>query len=157
LREERRQRLFENRVLKIFGPKRDEVTGEWRKLHNVELNDLYSLPNIVRVVKSRRMRWAGHVARMVEDRCVHGLLVGKPEGKRPLWRPRRKWEDNIKMDFQEVGESRGDWMELAQDRDRWRAFVCTVMGHSGSINAANFLNSCKVYCLASQGGLFSMD
>ena len=84
-----------------------------------------SLSNIVRVVKSRRMRWAGHVARMGEDRGVHRVLVGKPEGKRPLGRPRRRWEDNIKIDFQEVGGGRGDWMELAQDRDRWRALVCT--------------------------------
>jgi hypothetical protein len=100
LREERRLRVFENRVLRrAFGLKRDEVTGEWRKLHNEELNDLYSLPNIVRVVKSRRMRWAGHVARIVEDRVVYRVLVGKPEGKRPLGRPRRRWEDNIKMDL----------------------------------------------------------
>jgi len=100
LREERRLRVFENRVFrKIFGPKRDEVTGEWRKLHNEELNDLYSLPNIVRVVKSRRMRWAVHVARMREDRGVRRVLVGKPEGKRPLGRSRRRWEDNIKMDL----------------------------------------------------------
>ena len=128
LREECRLKLSENRVLRrVFGPKRDEVTGEWRKLHNEELNDLYSLPNIVRVVKSRRMRWAGHVARMGEDRGVHRVLVGKPEGKRPLGRPRRRWEDNIKMDLQEVGGGRGDWMELAQDRDRWRALVSTVM------------------------------
>ena len=127
LREERRLRVFENMVLrKVFGPKRDEVTGEWRKLHNEELNDLYSLPNIVRVVKSSRMRWAWHVARMGEDRGVHRLLVGKPEGKRPLGRPRRRWEDNIKMDLQEVGEGRGDWMELAQVRDRWRKLVGTV-------------------------------
>jgi hypothetical protein len=120
LREERRLRVFENRVLRrVFGPKRDEVTAEWRKLHNEELNDLYSLSNIVRVVKSRRMRWAGHVARM-------GEMVGKPEGKRPLGRPRRRWEDNNKMDLQEVGGGRGDWMELAQDRDRWRTLVGTV-------------------------------
>ena len=100
--------MFENRVLRrAFGPKRDEVTGEWRKLHNEELNDLYSLPNIVRVVKSRRMRWAGHVARMGEDRRVHRVLVGKLEGKRPLGRPRRRWEDNIKMDLQEGW--RGSW------------------------------------------------
>jgi len=79
------------------------LTGEWRKLHNEELSDLYFLPNIVRVVKSKRMRWAGHVARMGEGRGVHRVLVGKPEGKRPLGRPRRKWEDNIKMDLQEVG------------------------------------------------------
>jgi hypothetical protein len=96
-------------------------------MHNEkELNDLYSLPNIVRVVKSRRMRWTGHVARVGEDRGVHRVLVGKPEEKRPLGRPRRRWEDNIKMDIQEVGGSRGDWMELAQDRDRWRAVVGTV-------------------------------
>ena len=127
LREERRLRLFENRLLrKVFGPKRDEVTGEWRKLHNEKLNDLYSLPNIVRVEISRRMRWAGHVARMGEDRGVHRVLEGKPEGKRPLGRPRCRWEDNIKMDLQEVGGGCGDWMELVQDRDRWRALVGTV-------------------------------
>jgi hypothetical protein len=90
------------------------------------MNDLYSLPNIVRVVKSRRMRWAGHVARIGEVRDVHRLLVGKPEGKRPLGRPRRRWEYNIKMDLEEVGGDRGDWMELAQDRDRWWALVGTV-------------------------------
>ena len=102
------------------------MTGEWRKLHNEELNDLYSLPNIVRVVKSRRMRWAGHVARMGKDRGVHRVLVGKPEGEGPLGRPRHRWEDNIKMDLQEVGWGHGDWMELAQDRDGWRALVGTV-------------------------------
>jgi len=119
--------VFENRVLRrVFGLKRDEVTGEWRKLLNEELRDLYSLPNILRVVKSRRMRWAGHVASMGEVRGVHRVLVGKPEGKRPLGRPIRRWEDNIKMDIQEVGGC-GDWMELAQDRDRWRALVNTVM------------------------------
>ena len=124
LREERRLREFENRVLRrVFAPKR----GEWRKLHNVELSDLYSSPNIVRVVKSRRMRWSGHVARMGEGRGVHRVLVGKPEGKRPLGRPRRRWEDNINMDLQEVGGGCEDWMELAQDRDRWRALVGTVM------------------------------
>jgi hypothetical protein len=127
LREERRLRVFENRVLRrVFGPKRDEVTGELRKLHNDELNDLYSLRNIVRVVKSRRMRWAGYVARMGEDRGVHRVLVGKPDGKRPLGRRRLRWEDNIKMDFQEVGGGRGDWTELSQDRGRWRALVGTV-------------------------------
>jgi hypothetical protein len=99
LREERRLRVFENRVLRrVFGPKGDEVTGEWRKLRNEELNDMYSLPNIVRVVKSRRMRWAGHVARMGEERVVNRVLVGKPDGNRSLERPRRRWEDNIKMD-----------------------------------------------------------
>ena len=129
LREERRQRVFENRVLRrVFGPKRDEVTGEWRKLHNEELNDMYSLPNIVRVVKSRRMRWAGHVARMEEDKVVHRVLVGKPEGTLSLrlGRPRSRWEDNIKMDLEDVGGGRGDWMELAQNRDGWRALVGRV-------------------------------
>jgi hypothetical protein len=96
------------------------VTEEWRKLHNEELNDLYSLQNIVRVVKSRRMRWAG------EERGVHRVLVGKPEGKRPLGRPRCGWEDNIKMDLQEVGGNHGDWMELAQDRDGWWLLVSKV-------------------------------
>jgi hypothetical protein len=127
LREEHRLRVFENRVLRrVFGPKRDEVTGEWRKLHNEELKDLYSSPSIVQVVKSRRMRWAGHVARMGEERGVHRVLVGKPEGKRPVGRPRRRWEDNIKMDLRKVGGSRGVWMELAQDRDGWRALVNAV-------------------------------
>src|SRR5215471_14998486 len=108
LREEHRLMVFENRVLRrVFGPKRDEVTGEWRKLHNDELKNLYSSPSIVQVVKSRRTRWAGHVARMGEERGVHRVLVGKPEGKRPLGRPRRRWEDNIKMDLQKVGGSRG--------------------------------------------------
>ena len=96
--------MFEKRVLRrIFGPKRDEVRGEWRKLHNEELNDLYPSPNIFRVIKSRRMRWAGHIARMGERRGVYRVLVGKHEGERPLGRPRRRWEDNIKMDLQEVG------------------------------------------------------
>jgi hypothetical protein len=102
------------------------VTGEWRKLHNEELNDLCSLPNIVRVVKSRRIKWEGHVARVGEDRGGHRELMGKPEGKRPLGRPRRRWEDNIKMDIKEVEGGGGDWMELAQDRDRWRVLVGTV-------------------------------
>ena len=104
LREERRLKVFENRVLRrIFGPKRDEVTGEWRKLHYEELNDLYYSHNIVWVIKSRRMRWVGHVELMGESKGLYRVLVGKPEGKRPLGRPRRRWEDNIKMDLQEVG------------------------------------------------------
>jgi hypothetical protein len=120
--------VYENRVLRrVFGVKRDEVTGEWRKLHNEALSDLYSLPNIARAVKSRRMRWAGHVVRMGEGRGVHRVLVGKPEGKRPLGRPRHRWEDNINMDLQEVGGGFGDWMELAQDRNMLRALVSTVM------------------------------
>jgi hypothetical protein len=114
LRKERRLRVCENQVLRrVFGPKRNEVTGEWRKLHNEKLNNLYSLPNIVRVVKSRRMRWAGHVACMGEDRGVHRVLMGKSEGKKPLGRSRHRWENIIKMDLQEVRGGRGDWMELA--------------------------------------------
>jgi hypothetical protein len=104
LRVEHRLRVFENKVLnRIFGPKRDEVTGGWRKLHNEELHDLYSSPSIIRIIKSRRMRWTGHVARMGENRKAYSLLVGKPEGKRPLGRPRRKWVDNIKTDLLEIG------------------------------------------------------
>jgi hypothetical protein len=103
---------------RIFGPTRDEVTGEWRKLHNEELPDLYSSPSIIRIIKSRRMRWAGHVARMGEKRNAYRLLVGKPEGKRPLGRPRRRWVDNIKMDLLEIGWGGVDWIGLAQDRDK---------------------------------------
>jgi len=115
LREERGLRVFENRVLRrIFGPKWNEVIGEWRKLHNEEPNDLYSSLNFVRVIKSRRMRWAGHVARMGERRDVYKVLVGKPEEKIPLRGPRRRWEDNVKMDLQEVGCGGMDWIELAQ-------------------------------------------
>jgi hypothetical protein len=95
--------VFENRVLRrIFGPRRDEVTGEWRKLHNEELHNLYSSPDIIRQIKSRRMRWAGHVARMEEEK-VYKILVGKPEGKKPLGRPRRRWKDGIRMDLREIG------------------------------------------------------
>jgi hypothetical protein len=112
---------------RIFGSKGDEVTGEWRKLHNEELNDLYSLPNIVRVIKSRIMRWAEHVARMGEGRVVYRGLVGKPEGKRPLGRPRRKWEGNIRMDLQEVGCGCVDWNEPALARDRWRTILSAMM------------------------------
>jgi hypothetical protein len=101
------------RVLRIFGPKRDEVTGEWRNLHNEELNDVYSSPNIVRVIKSRRIRWAGHVESMGERRCIYRIFVGKPEGKRPMGVPSRRWDDNIKMDLQKAGRARIDWIWLA--------------------------------------------
>jgi len=101
--------------------------GEWRRLHNEELNDLYCSPNIVRVIKSRRMRWFGHVARMGEEWEVYRVLVGKPEGKRPLGRPRLRWVDNIRMDLQEVGCGYMDCIGLAQDRDRWRTLVSAVM------------------------------
>jgi hypothetical protein len=103
LREERRLRVFERGLRRVFGPKKDEVTREWRKLQNEELKDQFSSSNIFRVIKSRRMRWAGHVARIGEKRGVCRVLVGKPEGKRPLGRPRHKWEDNVKMNLREVG------------------------------------------------------
>jgi hypothetical protein len=107
--------------------KRDEVTGEWRKLHNEELHDLCSSPSIIRIIKTRRMRWAEHVAGMGEKRNAYRLLMGKPEGRRPLGRPRRKWSDNIRMDLVEVGWGEVDWIGLAQDRDRWRALVNSVL------------------------------
>ena len=128
LREERKLRVFESMVLRrIFGPWRDEVTGNRRRLHNEELMDLYSSPNIVRVIKSRRVRWAGHVVRIGEERGVYRVLVGKPEGKRPLRRPKRKWVDNIRKNLQEVGCGYMDWTGLAQDRDRWRTLVSAIM------------------------------
>ncbi|KAJ4446816.1 hypothetical protein ANN_13514, partial [Periplaneta americana] len=121
LREEQRLRVFENKVLrKIFGVKRDEVTGEWRKLHNTELHALYSSLDIIGNIKSRRLRWTGHVARMGESRNAYRVLVGRPEGKRPLGRPRRRWEDNIKMDLREVGYDDREWINFAQDRDQWK-------------------------------------
>ena len=127
---------------RIFGPKRDRVTRELRKLHNEELNDLYPSPTIVRVIKSRRMRWAGHVLRMGERRGVYRVLLWKPEEKRPLGRSRLRWEDNIKMDFQEVEFGDMDWIDLAQDRDRWRALVNKVMNLRVPYNAGNFLTAC---------------
>jgi hypothetical protein len=128
LKEEHRLRMFENKLLRrIFGPKRDEVTGGWRKLHNEELHGLYTSPGIVRVIKSRRMRWAGHVARMGEVRGTYNILVGMPEGRRLLRRPRCRWEDNMKMDLREIGFGDVNWIHLVQDRDRWRALVNTVM------------------------------
>ena len=105
----------------------EEVIGEWRKLRNEELNDLYSSSDVARLLKSRRMKWAGHVARMGEKRGIYRVLVGKPEGKRPLERTRCRWEDTIKMDLQEKGCGGLDWIEPAQDRDRWRALLNKVM------------------------------
>jgi hypothetical protein len=111
---------------RIFGPKRDEVTGEWRRLHNKELYALYSSPNIIRVIKPRRLRWAGHVACMGERRGAYRALVGKPEGRRPLGRPMRRWEDNIKWTCERL-DGGMDWINLAEDRDRWRSLVDAVM------------------------------
>ena len=128
---------------RIFGPRKDELTGEWRRLHNEELNDLYCSPNIVWVIKSRRMRWAGHVARIGEESGVYRVLVGKPEGRRPLGRPRRRWVDNIRMDLYEVGCGYMDWIGLAQDRDGWWTLVSAIMNLRVPRNAGNFLTSCK--------------
>jgi hypothetical protein len=127
-KEEHKLRVFENRVLRrIFGPMRNGVMGGWRKLHNEELPNLYSSPSIIGIIKSKRMRWVGHVARMGEKRNVYRLLVGKPEGRRPLGRPRSRWIDNIKMDLLGIGLNVVDWIGLAQDRYRWRALVNVVM------------------------------
>jgi hypothetical protein len=124
LREEQRLRMFEKRMLRrIFGPKTDEVTGAWRRLHKEELNALYSSPNFIRVIKSRGMRWARHVV------CTGRgeVYIGRPEGRRPLGRRRHRCQDNISMDLQEVGWEVMDWIDLAQDRDRWRAVENVVM------------------------------
>ena len=111
---------------KIPGAKRDKITGKWRKLHNAELHALYSSPNKIRSLKSRRLRWAGHVTRMEQSRIAYRVLVGKPEGKRPLGSPRHRWENNIKVDLREVGCDPGEWIDL-EDRDQWRAYVRAVM------------------------------
>jgi hypothetical protein len=142
LREEQRLRVFENRVLRrIFGPKRDEVTGGWRKLHNEELHGLYSSPSIFRVIKARRMRWAGHVALMGEVRGAYNILVGRPEGRRPLGRPMCRWEDNIEMDLREIEFGDVEWIHLAQDTDRWQAGSCEHSNEpSGSIKFGEFLD-----------------
>jgi hypothetical protein len=122
LREEHRLKVSENRVLRIFGPEREE-DGSWRKLHKDELHGLYSSPNVVRVIKSRRLRWAGHVACKGEGRRVYRLLIGK----RQLGRPRRRWEENIEMEFREIEISGANWIRMAQDRVQWRDFVSTVI------------------------------
>jgi hypothetical protein len=127
----------------VFGAKWDEVTVECRKLHNEELNDLYCSPTKVWVIKLRRMRWAGHVAWMGEGRGVYRVWVVKPEGKRPLGRPRCRWKDNTKMGLQELGCRIMDWVELAQDRDSWQALVNAVMIFRVPKNVENFLTSCK--------------
>ena len=120
LREEHRLRVFENKVPRmIFGAKRHETTGEWRKLHKAELHALYSSSNIINNLKSRQLRWTGHVARMEQSRNAYRVLVGKPGGKRSLGRPRRNWEDNIRMDLREVGCDLENWIALAEDRDQW--------------------------------------
>jgi hypothetical protein len=115
-----RLRVFENRMLRrIFAPKRDEVMGDWTELHNEELQNLYSLQSIIKMIKSGRMKWAGHVARMGAKTNAYRILVGKLEGKRPLGRPRRRWMDNIKMDLSKIGWGGMDWIDLAQDRDQF--------------------------------------
>jgi hypothetical protein len=126
LREKNRLKIFGNRVLRIFGPKREE-DGTWKKLHSNELHSLYSSPNTLRLIKSSRMRWAGHMARMEEGRGVKRVFVGRPEGKRPLGRPKRRWEDNIKRDIREIGIDEANWIRLAQNRVQWLAFVNMVM------------------------------
>jgi hypothetical protein len=119
--------MFQNRAQKrIFGLKRDDVTGEWRKLHNEELHNVCSSPNIIKQIKLRRMRWAGYVAHMEEGKKVERVMVERPEGKRPLGRPRRRWEDGIRMVLRDIGWG-VDWIRMAQDRDRWRAVVNAMM------------------------------
>jgi hypothetical protein len=145
LRKDHRLRVFENRVpRRIFGPKRDEMTGGWRKLHDEELHNLYSSQNIIRMIMSRKMRWAGNVARMGKKRNAFKIWVGKPEGKRPLGRPRYRLVDNIKMDLTEIAWDSMDWIDLAQDRDQRRALVNTVMSLRVPENGGKFLSSCTV-------------
>jgi hypothetical protein len=129
---------------KVFGPKRDEVTGGWRKLRNEELHNLYSSPSIIRMIKSRRMRWVGHVERMGEKRNAYRILVGNPEGKRPLGRPRRRWVDNIIMDLRAIRCDGGYWIDVAQDRDQWWALVKAVMNLRVPLNAGKFLSGCTI-------------
>jgi hypothetical protein len=110
-----------------FGPKREEVAGDWSRVHNEELHNLYTSPNIVTVFTARRMRWAGHVARMGKMRNEYNIFAGKPERKSPFGRPRHKWEDNIRIYLREIGWEILNWMHLVQDRDQWRALMDTVM------------------------------
>jgi hypothetical protein len=124
---------------RIFGPKRDEETGDWRKLHNEELRNLYSSPSIIRVVKSRRIRRTGHIARMGDKRNAY-RMVGKPEAKRPLGRPKCRWVDNIKMDLREIGWNGVDWIDKAQNRDQWRVLVNTVLNLRVPRNAGKFFS-----------------
>jgi hypothetical protein len=140
---------------RIFGPKRDEVTRKCRKLHNEELTDLYCSPNIVRVIKSRRMRWPGHVVRRGKRRVVYRFLVVIPKGRRPLGRTRRRWEDDIKMDLQEVGCWSMDWIDLAQESDRWRALLNAVMNLR--VDKMRDISWLAENRLASQEGLCSME
>ena len=142
MKEKFRPRVFKSRMLrKIFRPKRDEGIKEWRRLHNKELYAHYSSPYIIRVIKSRRLRWAGHVAHMVESRGAYRILVGKPEERRPLERPKRRWEDNIKMDLTDVAWDGMEWIDLAQDRESWRALVNEVVNLRIAPNAGNFLST----------------
>ena len=127
LREEQRLSVLENKVLrKIFGAKGDKITGEGRKLNNAELHALHSTPNIIRSLKSRLLRWAGHVACMDQSRNAYRVLVGKPDDKRPLGRPRHRWEDNNKMDLREVGCDPGELIDL-ENMDQWRTYVRAIM------------------------------
>jgi hypothetical protein len=150
--------VFDNRVLRrIFGLKREEVTGEWRKLHNEELRDLYSSPGTIRIIKSRRMRWAGHVARMGEKRNAYRLLLGKSEGKRPLGRPRHRCVDNIRMDLGEVGWGDVDWIGLSQDRNRWRTVVNSVLNHWVPCNAGKLSSGLTPSGLSSSSQLHTVS
>jgi hypothetical protein len=124
--------------------RKDEVTGDWRKLHNEELHNLYSSPNLIRMIKPKRMKLAGHVARMGEKRNSYRILVGKPEGKRPLRIPRRRWVDNIKIDLREIEWDGMDWIDLAQDRDQWRALVNTMMNLQVLLNAEKLSSGCTI-------------
>ena len=126
--QENRFRVFENKVLrKIFGARKDKVSGEYRKLHNHELEELYKSPSIVRIIKSRRLRWAGHVARMGEERTARRIFAGKPRSKRPLGRPRRRWEDNVLQDLEEIGRNQMSWAEFAKNPVEWRSCVEAAM------------------------------